>query len=440
MMWGQFQTGRMLVFCFAMEGDVTIRTYRGKTIAEALAQVKKDLGRNAVILNTRTYRTGGVLGFWSRTMTEITASDQQPAPAKRPMRRAPEVPSTQIHRDAAPEVQSRNARASVEASAPVAAEPANQSLKQMAQMIMASTAVRPAIEDELAAIKRMVGQVLRSSQTPTASTMPEALFDCYRKLLESEVATEIAGEIAGAVQSELSGADLQDESAVRRAVLRRLAAHIPVCEEVPRIGRAPDGRPLTIALVGPTGVGKTTTIAKLAATYKLRHGRRVGLVTCDTYRIAAVEQLRTYASIINLPMKVAMTAAEMRAAIAALGECDVILIDTAGRSPRDAARLDELKELLAAAMPHEIHLVLSSAASQTALMEAAERFGGLGCDRVILTKLDEAVSFGVLVNIVSKLKTRLSFITNGQEVPDHIEPGSPERLARLILGTEVMSR
>ncbi|MBL8747507.1 MAG: flagellar biosynthesis protein FlhF [Phycisphaerae bacterium] len=410
----------------AMEGIVTIRTYRGKSVAEAIALVKKDLGRQAVILSTRTYKTGGLFGFRARTMTEITASDQAPG------RGLPSVPKPKAARKidvAAPAVFPA-------ASAPAVAEP---SLKQVAQMIVAANAKTP-IEEELAAIKKMVGQVLRSSSAPTQPGMPEALFECYQRMLESAVASEIASEVAGQVRDELNPAELRDPECVRRSVLRRLAAWIPVCADASKVGREADGRPLTVALVGPTGVGKTTTIAKLAATYRLKQGKRVGLITCDTYRIAAVDQLRTYAGIINIPLKIAMTAAEMRSACGAMSDCDVVLIDTAGRAPRDAARLGELKALIGAACPHQTHLVLSSSAAEASLLDAAERFAPLGCDRVILTKLDEAVSFGVVVNVLKRLNTRLSFVTTGQEVPDHIEAMTPDRFARLVMGAETLAR
>ena len=229
---------------------------------------------------------------------------------------------------------------------------------------------------------------------------------------------------------------MDDPAIVQQQVLRRLAGYIQVSTDSVRIGRAPDGRPTTVALIGPTGVGKTTTVAKLAATYKLRHGKRVGLITCDTYRIAAVDQLRTYANIIGLPLKVVLTPTEMAAACDALCDCDVILIDTAGRSPRDSGRIEELKAFIGAARPHQTHLVLSSTAGEGALGEAARRFGQVGFDRVILTKLDEAVNFGVLLSIVRQVDAKLSFVTTGQEVPDHIEPGNAERLARIVLNGE----
>lgn len=411
----------------AMEGIVTIRTYRGKSVAEAIALVKKDLGRSAVILSTRTYKAGGIFGFRARTMTEITASDQAPG------RGLPSVPRSRPQ-------QKLDVVVPAAPVAPAAALPASEpSLKQVAQMIVAANAKTP-IEDELAAIKKMVGQVLRSASAPTQPGMPDALFECYQRMLESAVAAEIASEIAGQVRDELNLTELRDPERVRRAVLGRLATLIPVCGDAAKVGPGLDGRPLTVALVGPTGVGKTTTIAKLAATYRLKQGKRVGLITCDTYRIAAVDQLRTYAGIINIPLKVAMSPAEMRSACATMADCDVVLIDTAGRAPRDAARLNELKLLIGAAAPHQTHLVLSSSSAEASLLDAAERFAPLGCDRVILTKLDEAVSFGVVVNVLKRLNTRLSFVTTGQEVPDHIEAMSPDRFARLVMGTETIAR
>ncbi len=156
-------------------------------------------------------------------------------------------------------------------------------------------------------------------------------------------------------------------------------------------------------------------------------------MTCDTYRIAAVEQLRTYANIIGLPLNVALTPKEMASACAGLADCDVVLVDTAGRSPHDCGRIDELGALLAAANPHETHLVLSGASSEAVLMRAVERFGVAKPNRVILTKLDEAVSFGLVVNVAHRVGAALSYVTTGQEVPDHIEPGRSDRIARLVL-------
>jgi flagellar biosynthesis protein FlhF len=200
-----------------------------------------------------------------------------------------------------------------------------------------------------------------------------------------------------------------------------------------------------ICLIGPTGVGKTTTIAKLAAAFKLRQKQRVGLITIDTYRIAAVDQLRTYANIIGVPLKVVLTPAELASAMREMAEsgCDSILIDTAGRSHADQLKLNELSQFIAAAGaagPTEVHLVLSSTTTQESMEAALEKFSAVktgGVDQIIFTKLDEAVSFGVLLNVARTASRALSYLTTGQDVPDNIEVGQPRRLARLILGEKL---
>ncbi|MGH7138664.1 MAG: flagellar biosynthesis protein FlhF, partial [Pirellulales bacterium] len=186
-------------------------------------------------------------------------------------------------------------------------------------------------------------------------------------------------------------------------------------------------------LVGPTGVGKTTTIAKLAANFRLRDKRRVGLITVDTYRIAAVEQLRTYADIIDLPMQVVATAGEMRQVVRGMADLDLILLDTAGRSPKDEVKLQELAEVLAEAQPDEVHLVLSSVANSSVLARTAERFAAVGTTALILTKLDEAAGLGNLLPLLRDGALPLSYLTNGQNVPDDIAPADARRLAASML-------
>src|SRR5262249_30919073 len=188
-----------------------------------------------------------------------------------------------------------------------------------------------------------------------------------------------------------------------------------------------------VALVGPTGVGKTTTIAKLAANYRLREKRRVGLITVDTYRIAAVEQLRTYADIIDLPMEVVSTPREMREAVQRMRTFDLVLMDTAGRSPRDEVRIQELRNLLAEASPDEVHLVLSAASSARTLAAAAEKFAPVGVTSLLVTKLDEATGLGNLVTLTRACGLPISYLTDGQNVPDDIAVASAKRLAQLIL-------
>jgi flagellar biosynthesis protein FlhF len=290
-------------------------------------------------------------------------------------------------------------------------------------------------------VQRMVSRMMREQRQRHAANgkpdLPDKLFEQYLGLLRQEVTEELAEEVVQEVRGKLTPAQLEDTNAVRRAVLESVSNLIPTDMTTMQQTKPRDGRPRTIALIGPTGVGKTTTIAKLAATFKLRQKLNVGLITLDTYRIAAVEQLRTYANIIGIPLHVVISPEELRAALAKCANCDVVLIDTAGRGQRDDGRLEQLKMFINAANPHEVHLVLSSTGSLSVLLDTVERFSAIRTDRIIFTKLDEAVSFGVLLNVARKVNKRLSYVTTGQEVPHQIEAGRPERLAELVMGGEV---
>ena len=162
----------------------------------------------------------------------------------------------------------------------------------------------------------------------------------------------------------------------------------------------------------------------------------MGLVTVDTYRIAAVEQLRTYAEIIDLPMKVVTSSLEMRRALDELAGLDLVLIDTAGRSPRDDLQIQELKSLLSEANVDEVHLVMSLTASLRSIEATADKFAAANTTSMILTKLDEAAEMGSLLSVSRKLQLPISYLTTGQDVPDDIEPAHASRIARLVLGQD----
>lgn len=453
--------------------DMSLRTYRARTVGDALVEIKRDLGPDAVILHTRHTRAGGLLGWLSRPVVEITATaaaNLQPRHerAERAERREmPTTPRVAMQAGAAPAASASNGaalahrlRSAYAASnglsssggatatmAPPADEASDDRVDPVSngRAIAAALATRAtiapvdkaavaALEGELASIKSLVNQVLSRTTGSAAPIAPELLQRRYVRMLESDVASDIADEVVSLVRDDLTREELTQDAVVHTAALRRLSTFIEVADDASFLRpRKPSEAPRRIALVGPTGVGKTTTIAKLAATHKLRHGLKVGLVTADTYRIAAVDQLRTYANIIGLPLKVALTPAEMAAACDAFHDCDLILLDTAGRAPGDAERLDELREMLAAAKPHETHLVLSSVASEKAMLQVAERFALVGPNRVIFTKLDEAVNFGAIVNVSRRIGAKVSYLTTGQEVPDRIEQCRADRIARLIL-------
>jgi flagellar biosynthesis protein FlhF len=525
-----------------------LKTFNAPTMADALAAVRKELGPDAMILHTRSYRVGSWFGLGGKNMVEITASAGEPEKKTKPrVRQAPE-PKSLPREDTADERslvlggESRAARALhaarepaevvvQRASAivepkpilsvrvppppiPAAVEPTprtpirDESREAQPPRLPIATrlprrddappvriadatpprdvpADRPTMTDRFTAgviepkreprreetpassqpdqspaelrqqidqLQKMMGQVLESTRRTSlamgkvdpklAETVePGPLLELTNKLVDNDTPVAVADRIIGRVRDRLDPIELRDPVVVRQAVLREIEATIDTrADSMLAISAgASTGKPRVLALVGPTGVGKTTTVAKLAAACKLRHARRVGLITSDTYRIAAVEQLRTYAQIIGLQIKVVMSPEEMAGAVASLSGMDVIIVDTAGRSQHDARRLDELKAFVDAAGADETHLVLSSTVGETVLNRTADRFKVLGPDRVILTKLDEAVCTGQLVGLTGRIGLPLSFVTTGQEVPDDIEPARADRLARVALdGPQVL--
>ena len=194
-----------------------------------------------------------------------------------------------------------------------------------------------------------------------------------------------------------------------------------------------DGRPKIVALIGTTGVGKTTTIAKIAAKFVLERGISVALITADTYRISAVDQLRTYSDIIGLPLEIVYSPSELAPALRKHRSKKLILIDTAGRSQNNEYQMNELKAFLAAEPSIEKHLVLSATTKERDAEAILERFSSCRPDRILLTKTDETENIGFIVNLLFDRRLPLSYFTNGQSVPDDIEPAKPEALAKLML-------
>jgi len=222
----------------------------------------------------------------------------------------------------------------------------------------------------------------------------------------------------------------QYQSIARERIAACVAARIP---EACPISIASSGEPKVVALVGPTGVGKTTTLAKLAAQFHLVEKKRVGMVTLDCYRIGAVEQLRRFAEILGLPLKTVSEPGAAAEAIQGFSDCDVILVDTAGRSQRDLERLTEVKESLSNIGEVEVHLCLSLAAAPEAIMATAESFRVVGYQRVIFTKKDESYRKGFLWDLFGVSQVPVSYVTCGQEVPEDIQAATRESICEMVL-------
>jgi flagellar biosynthesis protein FlhF len=413
-----------------------IKTFRAKTMPQALALVRSELGPEAMVLHTRELNAGLLGRMFLGRQYEIAAtpgaatqlSIDTPTPSPRrggsTEHGRPEVARAQVVPFA-----KRSGRGEALPDDPdnsVEFIPTNRT----SPIPHSPFPIPPSpsgFDLELAEFQTLVEQ-LRTRTSSTKHSMPPALFDVFTDLIEADVDEPQARELIDRLRTE-EHLDLTDPLAARARLAQLLEAELRVSGPIdiqPGAGRV-------VALVGPTGVGKTTTIAKLAANFRLRENRRVGLITVDTYRIAAVEQLRTYADIIDLPMEVVSTPREMREAVQRMRTFDLVLMDTAGRSPRDEVKIQELRAMLAEATPDEVHLVLSAASGARALGAAAEKFAAVGVTSMLITKLDEATGLGNLLSLARTCDLPFSYLTDGQNVPDDIAVAQSKRLAQLVL-------
>lgn len=383
-----------------------IKTYRAATMQEALSMVRRELGPDAAVLHTRQLEHRRLFGLLAgRSQIEVTASAGVNVPTR--------IPRAELEPLDLPAVRPPRA-------APASAPPPE------------SRGLDDDVKGQLSDLRAMVHQLCRQSQGRPNAELPDSLFRLFTDLIEADLDEDVARELVERVRQEAPGEELADPMLVRARIARLIEAEVSVTGP---LAVRPGTRRL-VALVGPTGVGKTTTIAKLAANYRLHQKRQVGLITVDTYRIAAVEQLRTYADIIDLPMLVVSSPREMRDAVRRMSHLELVLVDTAGRSPKDDVRIRELRAFLSEAGADEIHLVLSSVAGLRTLQHTAERFAAVGTTALILTKLDEASGLGNALPLLRSCKMPLSYLTNGQNVPDDIEVADPRRIARQILALQ----
>ena len=388
--------------------------------------VRRELGSDAAVLHTREVPAGRLWGrlFGGREI-EVTASLGVNVPSR--LNKGGSGGSTARGRATLmdkPTVPLDDKPTAV--AEPVAWSPASFAAST------SSTPMSDEVKGQLTSLETMLKELCQQTRRGHQRDLPEALFRLFTDLIESDVSEETARELVERVRMEAPDAELSDPVLLKARIVRMMEHEI---RAVGPIAVTPQRRRL-VALVGPTGVGKTTTIAKLAAHFRLKQKRNVGLITVDTYRIAAVEQLRTYADIIDLPMQVVSTPREMREAVKRMGAMDLILMDTAGRSPKDDIKIQELKAFLTEAAADEVHLVLSSVASSRTLQQTADRFTAIGATALVLTKLDEASSLGNLLPVLRSSRLPLSYMTNGQNVPDDIEVAKVDRIARLVLGME----
>ena len=410
---------------------------------DALDLVRRELGPSAAVLHTRELNSGLLGRVLFGRQYEVAASAAVNVPSRLPeglhagigMYRSEDKVSGVRHGESSIRYQvsdDSDAEPYVRHPTPETRHPSPAAHLEADYRARYRDDFRHQVAGQLDELHAMVEKLCQRAASAPAHELPEAMFHAFTDMIEAEIEESIARAWIDRVREGRNAHELADTLLVKSRVAQLLEDEIKVSGPI----TIDSDHCRVVALVGPTGVGKTTTIAKLAANYRLREKRRVGLITVDTYRVAAVEQLRTYADIIDLPMEVVATPREMREAVARMSHLDLVLMDTAGRSPRDEVKIQELKSMLGEAEPDEVHLVLSSTAGAKSLLATAERFVDVGTTALVLTKLDEASSLGHLVSLVRECRLPVSYLTDGQNVPDDIEVAERRRLAYMLLGIE----
>jgi flagellar biosynthesis protein FlhF len=424
-----------------------IKRFRGADMQEALQHVKREMGNDAIILSTRQVRGGrGTFGLFGKPMLEVTAARDagenggdtagllaalpKAVAAKARLGRAGGSSESELLR----QLLARNQVEAQSMLSPLQDE--IQELKDILHQVGDShkSAVREGvslgqIQGEIAEIRQTLQSLSLSTAGLREAEYPENLVVLFQQLIFNGMEEKFARRLIEESAKNIPTQEVEDFTYVKIFLARMLMKIVKVTGGL----RVETGRQKIMALIGPTGVGKTTTVAKLASEQLLKFRRKVGLITVDTFRIAAVEQLKVYARIMGLPISVVNTKAELRQAIADHARCDTVFIDTGGRSQRDELQMSELRKLFGGEDRIEIALTLSSGTKDSDLSDITRRFGELPIGQVLFTKLDESTTYGSMFNHAIRFKMPIGYLATGQKVPEDIEVATKERLVDLVL-------
>lgn len=366
-----------------------IKRYLVKNMNEAMTRIRYELGKDAIIVSQRKVKQSGIKGLFSPKLIEVTAALENGK-----TKREEKIVEGETFKESVDNIRSI--------------------FKEPVKEVTLDVKENSLLDDEVKEMKGILGEILKN-------TRPKEEIDTFmKKVTELDINVSYAEELR-----EIWDSSENPEDALKETIEN----------DINIFNGDIDGR---VVLVGPTGVGKTTTIAKLAGRLALIHNKKVGLITIDTYRIGAVEQLKTYAEIMNIPFKVVITIKEMEEAVKEMDDLDVVLIDTTGRSSKNSMQISELRAFVQKAEPNHTLMVVSSTTKNADITTILNGYKKLYYDKVVITKLDETTTYGAIYTILRESKKPLAYITTGQNVPDDIKVPSKKNIINLIFGEETI--
>lgn len=407
-----------------------VKKYTGETETEAVMKAKDDLGSGAVVLNVKTMKQRGFARLFKKDYVEITAALEE--------------------KEFANTVNSKKPTFSAAASIATPVNPVSKiDIKADDSIPVSNVSTTPkkaaVIEEKLDDIHKMIRtkmdkeEKVSAEEDKTQKQHNSANFKflklIYKKMINNEVDEKYANAIINDIESSLKKESNLDSilASVYQKIVLKLGEPAVINES---------DRKKVIFFIGPTGVGKTTTIAKLASDFKLNHNKDISMITADTYRIAAVEQLNTYAGILDVGVNVIYTPSEIVENVQELMSSDMIFVDTAGRSHKNVEQRNEIIEMINLVkqaeldVDVEVFLVLSVTTKYKDLLSIVDAYKEVEGIKLLFTKIDETCCLGNILNIRWYTDAPLSYSTNGQNVPDDIEKLDVQKLAKYLLGGE----
>lgn len=421
---------------------MTIKKFIGKTEEEARMKAGQELGSNCVIMNVRTVKPTGIFSFLKSSQYEVTAAVEEKE-TKNPIDTSMMQNKTgKINFVADEEINLNFNSRGTESESMTYHRPETKRQVQAPAPKVLHQEEEKAFEERLENLQNLLEKSLapkeQESQKEVENVQQKKNDDnvkyvkmIYNTLLDNEVTERCINQLLDEV--ERPGRGSQNLDLLLSSVYQKMILKFGQPSPIDLTGK----KPKVIFFIGPTGVGKTTTIAKIASKLKMESEKKIALLTADTYRIAAEEQLRTYANILDTSLTIIYSADELNPAIAKVKDSDVILVDTAGFSHKSTQQKEDTKRLVEALDPKyesEIYLVLSATTKYRDLIEIVNSYREIAEYKLIFTKLDETTSYGNLYNVKMYTGAELSYVTNGQNVPDDIEVFDTQRIVKKLLG------